>query len=86
MIVLRRIIFLVRNSLSERNDFIQISFPLICVKLIYFLDLSISDPLFLLPIMTSSTLALQLYLGADGINTATMPALMKKVRRSKGEK
>jgi len=47
--------------------------------LAWFTDLSISDPLFLLPIMTSSTLALQLYLGADGINTATMPAFMKKI-------
>jgi len=45
----------------------------------WFTDLSVCDPYYLLPIITSTTLFVQLYLGADGINTATMPPIMKKI-------
>ena len=42
-------------------------------------DLTLTDPLFLLPILASTTIYLQLYFGADGMNAATMPPIMKKV-------
>lgn len=45
----------------------------------WFTDLTLTDPLFLLPILASTTIYLQLYFGADGMNAATMPPIMKKV-------
>jgi len=45
----------------------------------WFTDLTICDPFYLLPIITSTTIFVQLYLGADGMNTATLPPIMKKV-------
>jgi len=52
----------------------------------YFLDLSMADPTYILPLITTSTIYLQLYLGADGLNTSTMPDLMKKVKYSRIKK
>jgi len=45
----------------------------------WFTDLTVADPIYLLPLLTSSTLLLTLYLGSDGINTAAMPPIMKKL-------
>ncbi|XP_023332319.1 mitochondrial inner membrane protein OXA1L [Eurytemora carolleeae] len=46
---------------------------------LWFHDLSMADPTYILPLITTSTIYLQLYLGADGLNTSTMPDLMKKM-------
>ena len=46
---------------------------------LWFPDLSLADPTCVLPVLTASTLFLQLYLGADGINLDTMPPIMRKV-------
>jgi len=46
---------------------------------LWFPDLSLADPTCVLPVLTASTLFLQLYLGADGINLDTMPPIMKKL-------
>lgn len=45
----------------------------------WFTDLVATDPTFLLPLTAAGTIALMMYLGADGINLDTMPPLMKKV-------
>jgi membrane protein insertase Oxa1/YidC/SpoIIIJ len=37
------------------------------------------DPYYILPVVTASTIYLQLYFSADGMNTDTMPPVMKKV-------
>jgi hypothetical protein len=42
-------------------------------------DLTLADPFYILPVVTASTIYLQLYFSADGLNTETMPPLMKKV-------
>merc|ERR1712098_472778 len=42
-------------------------------------DLTLSDPMYILPLLTSSTIYLQLYLGADGLDASNMPPFMKKV-------
>ena len=47
--------------------------------LAWFPDLIASDPLFALPLIAASTLGLMIYLGADGMNTAAMPAWLVKV-------
>eukprot|EP00092_Neocalanus_flemingeri_P006572 GFUD01007085.1.p1 GENE.GFUD01007085.1~~GFUD01007085.1.p1 ORF type:complete len:432 (+),score=101.77 GFUD01007085.1:42-1337(+) len=47
--------------------------------ILWFTDLSIADPTCVLPVLTASTLFLQLYLGADGINLDTMPPIVKKL-------
>ena len=43
------------------------------------LDLTLADPTYILPVVTCSTIYLQLYLGADGLNTSNIPPFMKKV-------
>lgn len=45
----------------------------------WFSDLTLADPMCVLPVLTATTLFFQLYLGADGINTDTMPPFMKKL-------
>jgi len=45
----------------------------------WFTDLVATDPTFLLPLTAAGTIALMMYLGADGINLDTMPPIMKKV-------
>jgi len=45
----------------------------------WFTDLTVADPLMILPIVTASTIYLQIYLNADGMNTDTMPEIMKKL-------
>eukprot|EP00088_Acartia_fossae_P064005 TRINITY_DN7850_c0_g2_i1.p1 TRINITY_DN7850_c0_g2~~TRINITY_DN7850_c0_g2_i1.p1 ORF type:complete len:528 (+),score=107.74 TRINITY_DN7850_c0_g2_i1:36-1586(+) len=45
----------------------------------WFTDLSVVDPFYLLPVITGGTLYLQIYLGADGMNTSSVPPFMKKV-------
>jgi len=47
--------------------------------LYWFTDLTIADPTFILPILTCTSIYFQLYLGADGMNTETMPPIMKKI-------
>ena len=47
--------------------------------LYWFTDLTLADPTMALPLITASTIYLQLYLGADGMNTANVPPFMKKV-------
>ena len=47
--------------------------------LAWFPDLIAADPLYALPLITASTLGLMIYLGADGMNTAAMPAWLVKV-------
>jgi len=47
--------------------------------ILWFTDLTLADPTCVLPVLTASTLFLQLYLGADGINLNTMPPFMKKL-------
>ena len=44
-----------------------------------FLDLTLADPFYILPVLTASTIYLQIYFAADGMNTDTMPPFMKKV-------
>jgi len=45
----------------------------------WFTDLVASDPTFILPLTASGTIALMMYLGADGMNLDTIPPIMKKV-------
>ena len=47
--------------------------------LAWFSDLTLADPLMALPVITASTIYLQLYFGADGMNAANVPPFMKKV-------
>ena len=47
--------------------------------ILWFTDLTLADPLCVLPVLTATTLFFQLYLGADGINLDTMPPILKKV-------
>ena len=47
--------------------------------LLWFPDLTQADPFCALPLLTASTIYLQLYFNADGMNTANTPELMKKV-------
>jgi len=47
--------------------------------ILWFPDLTLADPTFILPILTASTLFLQLYLGADGISLDTVPPWMRKL-------
>jgi len=47
--------------------------------LAWFTDLTLADPTYILPVVTCSTIYLQLYLGADGLNTSNIPPFMKKV-------
>lgn len=47
--------------------------------LYWFTDLTISDPYYLLPLMTSTTLFLQLKLGADGVNFNHVGPIVGKV-------
>ena len=46
---------------------------------LWFPDLTLADPFCALPLLTASTIYLQLYFNADGMNTANTPELMKKV-------
>ena len=48
----------------------------------WFTDLVATDPTFILPLTASGTIALMMYLGADGMNLDTIPPIMKKVRTS----
>ncbi len=41
--------------------------------LAWFTDLTVADPYYLLPTLTSSTMFLQIYLGADGMDTSNIP-------------
>ena len=50
--------------------------------ILWFPDLTLADPTCVLPLVTASTLFLQLYLGADGINLDTVPPIMKKVEKN----
>ena len=45
----------------------------------WFTDLVATDPIFILPLTASDTIALMMYLGADGMNLDTIPPIMKKV-------
>ena len=45
--------------------------------LYWFTDLTAADPTMMLPLLTASTLLLQIHLGADGMNTANAPPMMK---------
>ena len=45
----------------------------------WFTDLVATDPIFILPLTASGTIALMMYLGADGMNLDTIPPIMKKV-------
>ena len=47
--------------------------------LAWFSNLTVADPTMILPTVTAATLFLQIHLGADGINTSTMPDIMKKL-------
>ena len=47
--------------------------------LAWFPNLTVADPTMILPCVTAATLFLQIHLGADGINTSTMPDIMKKL-------
>ena len=47
--------------------------------LYWFEDLSVPDPYYILPVVMATTLALQIKLGADGMNVGTVSPLMKKV-------
>ena len=48
----------------------------------WFTDLVATDPTFILPLTASGTIALMMYLGADGLNLDTIPPIMKKVTSS----
>ena len=48
----------------------------------WFTDLVATDPTFILPLTASGTIALMMYLGADGMNLDTIPPIMKKVGSS----
>ena len=50
--------------------------------MLWFSNLTLADPTCILPVLTASTLFLQIYMGADGINLNTMPPFMKKVLSS----
>jgi len=45
----------------------------------WFTDLVATDPTFILPLTASGTIALMMYLGADGLNLDTIPPIMKKL-------
>jgi len=45
----------------------------------WFTDLVATDPTFILPLTASGTIALMMYLGADGMNLDTIPPIMKKL-------
>ena len=47
--------------------------------LLHIVDLSTRDPLFILPTLTMSSLALSLYLGAEGIPMHDFPPIFKKI-------
>lgn len=47
--------------------------------LAWFTDLTVSDPYFLLPIFTTSSLLLNLKVGGDGASLDTLPPFMRKV-------
>lgn len=47
--------------------------------MLWFSNLTLADPTCILPVLTASTLFLQIYMGADGINLNTMPPFMKKL-------
>ena len=47
--------------------------------LAWFPNLAVADPTMILPCVTAATLFLQIHLGADGINTETMPPIMRKL-------
>ena len=47
--------------------------------LYWFTDLTVSDPFYLLPLLTSTTLFLQLKLGADGVNFNHVGPIVGKV-------
>jgi len=47
--------------------------------LAWFTDLTLQDPTFILPAVACSTIYLQMYLGADGMNLDNMPPIMKKI-------
>ena len=50
--------------------------------LAWFPDLTMADPTMILPTVTAATMFLQIHLGADGMNTSTMPEIMKKVNNA----
>jgi len=47
--------------------------------LYWFTDLIAADPHLLLPVLTCTTIYIQIYLGADGLDSSNMPAFMKKL-------
>ena len=47
--------------------------------LAWFSDLTVSDPYFLLPILTTSSLLINLKVGGDGASLDTLPPFMRKV-------
>jgi membrane protein insertase Oxa1/YidC/SpoIIIJ len=46
--------------------------------LFWFVDLTVADPYFLLPVMTASSVFIHLKMGADGVNIDNMPKGMQK--------
>ena len=48
--------------------------------LLWFPDLTLADPFCALPLLTASTLTLQIYFNADGMNTANVPDWIRKAR------
>ena len=42
-------------------------------------DLVASDPMFVLPVVAAGTMGMMMYLGADGMNTSSMPPMLLKV-------
>jgi hypothetical protein len=78
---------LIKKTISQKS---RDTVPLRCLSYLVFgfkavltdlkcSDLTVCDPYYILPILTSSTIYLQIYFAADGMNTNTMPDIMKKV-------
>jgi len=44
----------------------------------WFTDLTVSDPIYLLPVLTASTLALNMHINGDGMDTNSMPPMLLK--------
>ena len=47
--------------------------------LLWFPELTVADPFLALPLLTATTLSLQIYFNADGMNTANTPEWLRKV-------
>ena len=44
---------------------------------LWFVDLTVADPLYLLPILTASSLFVHIYAGADGMRLESLPPIMQ---------